>query len=260
MIHTDACINIVDLYLEKLAAEFKSTPSDDGCLVLTPFHRPDGEGVELEIEALPDGKILIHDMGDTLSYLFVNGLTLSRPMIDRAERISMAYGVSIESSTLVIEADPDSAGDALHELVQAVLEVTSLIQRRRPTSTYRLRFEKDVEFFIKRYSGTSYEADYHIAGAHENHKFRFYVNSGRNLLVQPITAPNESDAHSLAERWAYRFADVLKENRCYSPIAVLNDSIDKSPGKRIWTSYALAPIQEYAIRWTEKDRLAGLLS
>ena len=259
MIHTDACTNVVSLYLKKLAGEFKTIPSGDGCLLLTPFCRPDGEGIELEIEVLPNGNMLIHDMGDTLGYLFVNGLTLNHPMIDRAKRISRAYGVSIESSTLVIEATPESAGDALHEMIQAALEVTSLIQRRRPTSTRRLRFEKDVESFIGRYRDVLYKADYHIMGAHENHKFRFYVNSGRNLLVQPITASRESIAHSLAERWAYRFDDVLKENSHYSPIAVLDDGIDNSIERRIWTPYALAPIEEYAIPWNEKDRLAELL-
>ena len=260
MIQTNVCSDIVNLYLKKLGGEFKTIRSDDGCFLMTPFYRPDGEGVELEIETMSDGNVLIHDMGDTLGYLFVNGLTLSRPMIDRAKRISMAYGVSVESSTLVIEASPESAGEALHEMIQAVLEVTSLIQRRRPTSTRRLRFEKDVEIFIGKHSGVSYKADYNITGAHENHKFRFYVNSGRNFLVQPISASKESIAHSLAERWAYRFNDVLKESDHYSPIAVVDDGIDTSPSRPIWTPNALAPIQEYAIPWSENDRFAELLT
>lgn len=128
--------NIVDLYLERLKTKCKSTPSDNGYFFVTPFYKPDGEGIELEINPLSDGKVLIHDMGDTLGYLFVNGLTLNPSMIDRAKRMCRRYGVSIENSILVVEADPTSVGDALHQMIQSVIEVTSLIQRRRSTKCY----------------------------------------------------------------------------------------------------------------------------
>lgn len=258
MTNTSACIGVVNKYLERLSSDFNATPSDNGCFLLTPFSRPDGEGVELELETLPDGNIRISDMGDTAGYLFVNGLTMGKAMIDRAKFISKCYGVSFEGGPLTIETEPESAGDALHELIQAVLAVTDLIQMRRSTKPRVARFDDEVESIIK-YSGANYRAKYKIPGRLEYHTFGFHVNSGRNLLIQPITAPNAGDAHALAERWAYRFHDVIQVNAGWRPLAVLDNRAEYVSERVIWTPRAIAPISEYAITWAERDKLAALL-
>lgn len=258
MTNTSACIGVVNKYLERLSSDFNATPSDNGCFLLTPFCRPDGEGIELELETLPDGSIRISDMGDTAGYLFVNGLTMGKAMMDRAKFISRCYGVSFEGGPLTIETQPESAGDALHELIQAVLAVTDLIQMRRSTKPRAVRFDDEVESIIK-YSGANYRAKYKIPGRLEDHTFRFHVNSGRNLLIQPITAPNEGDAHALAERWAYRFSDVVQANAGWRPLAVLDNRAEYVSERVIWTPRAVAPIREYAITWAERGKLAALL-
>ena len=258
MTSTNFCDEVVNSYMQTLSNGIKVIPSDSGCFVVTPFTKPDGEGIELELETLPNGNILINDMGDTLGYLFVNGLTLSKSVMDKASFISKCHGVFIESEILSIETKPEDAGKALHELIQTAIAVTDLIQLRRSTNTRRGQFDNQVQSIIIQ-SDANYIADYQVAGIHENHRFRFYVNSGRNLLVQPLTAPKEHIAHSLAERWAYRFADVLSEKSYYSPIAVLDDGIDRSIERRIWTPHALAPIKEYAIPWSQNQRLTELL-
>ena len=258
MTSADFCSEVVNGYIQTLSDGLKVMPSDTGCFLVTPFIKPDGEGIELELEVLSNGDILINDMGDTFGYLFVNGLTLSKSVMDKARFISKCHGVFIQSEILSIETDAENAGKALHELIQTVFAVTDLIQLRRSTSTQRMKFDNQVRELITR-NAADYVADYQVEGVRENHKFRFYVNSSRNLLIQPITASKESVAHSLAERWAYRFNDVLRENRNYSAIAVLDNGIDNSNERRIWTPSALAPIEEYAIPWTEKDRLTERL-
>lgn len=258
MTNTSACIGVVNKYLERLSSDFKVTPSDNGCFLLTPFSRPDGESIELELETLPEGSIRLSDMGDTTGYLFVNGLTMSKAMTDRAKFISRCYGVSFDGYTLAIETQPDSAGDALHELIQAVLAVTDLIQMRRSTRPRIAPFDYAVESLIKR-SATTYDTAYQVSGKRETHTFGFHVNSGRNLLIQPITTASASDAHAIAERWAYRFLDVIQTNVGWRPLAVLDDRSEYVSERVIWTPRAIAPISEYAIAWAERDKLAALL-
>ena len=254
MIRDNGCGELVGKYLEQLSSNFETTPSDSGCFVVTPFIRPDGEGIELELETLPNGHVRLTDMGDTLGYLYVNGLTLSRSVLDNVKSIAMTYGVSLQRNALNVEVEePLEAGESLHELIQAVLAVTDLIQMRR-RSTNRVRFDNEVEAYII-YNGVTYDADYQINGQHEKHRFRFHINSGRNLLVQPITASTEAAAHTWAERWAYRFSDVRLEDSSWRPVAVLDDRSDNV----IWTPNAQAPFEEYVIPWAEKERLAELL-
>ena len=254
MTSANACEYIINEYLGGLSSNFNATPSEKGCFVLTPFDRPDGEGITLEFETLPSGNIRISDMGDTFGYLFVNGLTLSQTIVDRARHISMSYGVSLESAMLVKETEPESAGEALHELIQATLALTDLINRRRPSNTRKARFDNEVESFII-YSGVTYDADYEIEGVREKHTFRFHINSGRNLLIQPITASTESAAHTWSERWGYRFIDTIQSNGDWRPFAVLDD---RRP-TNIWTPSALAPIEAHAILWSQQERLTELL-
>ena len=267
MANTDICASVVSQYIQRLQADFEATKSDNGCFLLTPFERPDGEGIELKLESLPNGNIRISDMGDTISYLFVNGLPLGKPVMDRVKYIAAKHAVSFEHSTIQAEIRPESAGDALHELIQAVLAATDLIQTRQSRPPRRVKLDIHIESLIKR-SGATYETNYKVPGAHEKHEFRFRINSGRNLLLQPIAARSASKAHNLAERWAYRFMDVIRSNAKWRPIAVLDDrtprvnedTTDKSRSQLIWTPDAVAPIQEYAIPWSDSPKLAELLT
>lgn len=126
---------VLSQYLNWLSGEFKTESSDDGCFLITPFEKPDGEGITLELETLTDGNILINDMGDTLGYLFVNGLTLDKSVIDKANFIAKCHGATFEGSFLTIETKPEDAGSAVHEMIQTVTAVTDLIQLRRRTTS-----------------------------------------------------------------------------------------------------------------------------
>ena len=252
MTSTAGCRELVDSYLKLMSDDFEITPSDGGCYVLTPFMRPDGEAIELEMTTLPDGKIRLSDMGDSLGYLYVNGLTLTRTVVEKTRRIAHRNRVSLRQGALV--ADEDTVhGDGLHRLIHTTLEATALIQGRR--SADRVNFNTEVESFIIQ-SGVVYDVDFSVSGQRESHTFSFHVDSGRNLLVQPITAAKEAVAHAWAERWAYRFSDTKAGGADCHPIAVLDDRGNR---KAVWTSEARAPIQHMAILWEDKHLLADKL-
>ena len=60
------CRNVIESYLKALSDDFDTAPSEGGCYIVTPFTRPDGEAIELEMTVLPNGSALLSDMGDTL--------------------------------------------------------------------------------------------------------------------------------------------------------------------------------------------------
>ena len=72
-------------------------------------------------------------MGETLGYLYVNGLTLTRGVLDKARNIARGYGISFERNALVVEGNSEITGEDLHRLLQATLAVTALVQSRRST-------------------------------------------------------------------------------------------------------------------------------
>ena len=246
------CHEIVEGYLQLMSGDFQVTPTDTGCYVVTPFMRPDGEAIELEMTTLPNGRIRLSDMGDTLGYLYVNGLTLTQTVIEKTRRIARRNRVSLHRGALVTEGDTADGND-VHRLIHATIEASALIQGR--SFRERVNFNTEVESFIIQ-SGVVYDVDFRVPGQRERHKFDFHVDSGRNLLVQPITAANEATAHSWAERWAYRISDTKARSEDYHPVAVLDDRGNR---KAVWTPRARAPIQDVAILWENRDLLAEKL-
>ena len=253
MVSPDACELLITNYLSHLEDGFMASASDTGCFILTPFARPDGEFVELAAEIEPNGNVRLSDMGDTLGYLYVNGLTLSQGVLADIRNIGRRFGVRLEGSELV--ADPlAQVSEAFHGLMQSVLSVTDLIQRRRPQT--HVQFDSEVESLII-LSGVTYDAGYEVQGRDDRHTVRFHVDSDHNLLIQPLTAATEGSAFSWAERWAYRFQDIRIVNSAWRFVAVLDDR-----GKRseVWSERALAPLQEYLVYWAEKERLEAMLT
>ena len=121
---------LLNAYLGSLAQNVSVIPCESGCHLLTPFIRPDGEAIGLEIASLPSGDFCLSDMGDTLGYLYVNGLAEDLAAPDYAHSLAGAYGVSVRDNAMTISACPDDLGDAIHNLIQAVLAVTNFGQGR----------------------------------------------------------------------------------------------------------------------------------
>lgn len=249
----DQCEEVISNYLSGLQDSFECSHSSEGLFLTTPFIRPDGEGIEIELQPLANGDISIADMGDTLGYLYVNGMTLSQTLIASARQIAKQHGVSLQRNQLSLRANPDSLGSGLHDLIQAILGVTDLIQKRRPTS--RVVFDVEVESFII-HTGVTYDVGFEVQGSKETHTVKFHVNSGRSLLIHPISAATAAPARSWAERWSYRFTDILGQDPSWRPVVILDDRGARSDA---WNSHALTPISEYALFWSEKGKLGSML-
>jgi hypothetical protein len=193
-------------------------------------------------------------MGDTLGYLYVNGLTLGRAVLGTTRQICRRFGTSLQGTALVIQPEGDrELGEALHKLIQTAIAVTDLIQTRRPTE--RVNFDAEVESLII-VSGRVYDPDYVIQGRRSRHSVKFHVNTNRNLLIHPLSAASENVAFSWAERWAYRFDDILHIHPQMRCVAVLDDRGERS---RIWSSRALTPLGDYSILWGDKAKLSDML-
>ena len=253
MVRVD-CGEAIEAYLATLTEEFQVALDGEGCVLATPFVRPDGEGIEMELTIRQDGTANLSDMGSTMSYLYVNGLTLSRSLMDQAKSIARSHGAQVQRNALSISIGQESVGQSIHGLIQAALEVSSLIHKRRPTS--RVQFDDELESFIIQ-SGATYDVGFKVDGQRESHTIKFHVNSGRNLLIQPVSASAEAAARTWAERLAYRFADIRGRDGKWYPVAVLDD---RSSRAQVWTRHAVNPVEEYALKWSQQDELTSLLT
>lgn len=253
----DTCDLLISRYLNSLRSEFSTEPLDDKCVIITPFRRPDGEMVEIEVRALPDGRIQLSDMGDSLGYLHVNGLTLTRNVLEDVRQLSRRYRVLFSRQyELTVEDDPNVPdNENLHSLIQAVLAVTDLVYKRRPLE--RLRFEDLVEGFLAS-NRAVYDRDFTVKGERGSHRVYFHINSGKNILIQPLSPASESAAFSWAERWAYRFDDIKRANPDWRAFALLDDRERRA---QVWTERVLNPLWRDAtpVYWSNNSTLVDVL-
>ena len=130
MVLSDIGEKAIGEYLKCLSNSFDLAPPENGCYMLTPFIRPDGEAIGLEITLLPNEDIRVSDLGDTLGYLYVNGLTPDLTAPSYAHSIAAAFGAAFGDSGMTIDSRPADLGGSVHNLIQSILAVTSFAQGR----------------------------------------------------------------------------------------------------------------------------------
>ena len=131
--------DIVEKYLKRLGNSLFVDTSANGCRLITPFIRPDGEAITMQIDALPGGDLRVSDLGETVGYLYVNGLTNELAVPDYAHSIAKLYAASFLKNDLTIDGSTEELGNSVHNLVQAAIAITCFAQGRNSTAQVPLR-------------------------------------------------------------------------------------------------------------------------
>ena len=253
------CTQAISSYLERLKGSFQAMPTDEGCIIVTPFLRSDNECIELELIPQPDGRILLTDNADTIDYLFVNGLNIerSRDLKRNINRISERFGVEIVEGEIFRISDPLSLGATMQSVLSTIQDISYLIykkQKRGPTT-----FDEQVEKFLIGHE-IRYDPRFEVRGKAYGHTFRFHVNDTGHKLIHPLTATTSNAALAKAERLAFRWGDIQALWPEYRKVAVLDDIEKKA---ELWVGKPLHALQSYSdevIQWSSKERLLEVLS
>jgi len=255
---TDECRKAIESYLERLRGSFQVRDSQDGCIVVTPFMRRDNDFIEVALVSQPDGSILVTDYAETVDYLALEGLNIHRSREARRclDQTARRFNVEIVDDEIRAIAAPDTLGETFERVVQAAQDVAYLVYRRlrRPAPT----FDEKVERVLIG-EGIKYDPEFRVEGVARTHTFRFYVDSEKNALLQPLSATSPHSALVKAERLAFSWFDIRDPWPNYRKIAVVDDEKGK---ERLWSPDALTTLETYSdlvIRWTRYDELVPAL-
>ena len=140
---TTQCEQAIRRYLHSLPDDFEFHHSGNAWPLSTPSTMPDGQGVEIELQASPGNRILISDMETSINYLYVNGLTLSQALTAKCRQIARQHGASLQRNELTVHAKPESVAATVHRAVEAILAVSKLTQELRTATN--TPFEEHAE-------------------------------------------------------------------------------------------------------------------
>ena len=252
------CEEAITEFLGNLKNAFKSEPSEDGCILVTPFLRPDNTSIELSLSRDDSGRFIITDNGDTIDSLFICGLNIgSKRFKERTRIISHRYGVTIKEGAISLTST-ENIGEGLLSLIGAIQDVSYLIYNR--VQGNRSGFDEKVEkLLIEKY--VPYQYDYTISGSKDSHSFRFFVNHRHNLAIQPFSINNLNRAELRAQAFAYHIQDIQKATSQYHFMAIIDDSTDALSS--IWSQPEVTKPLEYCdlvLRWSNQQEVAEKLS
>lgn len=246
------CSEAISSYLDRLRETFEIVPMDKGCLIVAPFLRSDNSYFEIELLQQPNGKILLTDNADTISYLFIQGLNIrrSRELRRLINNIAARFNVDIQKDEIFKESDVESLDSSMESMINAMQDVSYLIYKklkRGPVSFY-----DEVEKFLMS-NEVRYDPQYQVSGRSYTHKFRFHMNEDRRMLFEPLTATSHHVALVRAERLAFWWVDIREVHPEYRKIALLDD-IEKK--ESFWFGKPRDVLEEYSdkvVVWSNKQ-------
>lgn len=254
------CTSIVEAYLRHLGASFKVIPSGDGCRLITPNLRPDGEAVEVVVSMLRNGRIRLTDEFTTVDYLFVNGLRIEEndKLGDKAALIATKHGVSLRDSELFIEVDSGQEEIALDKLLKSIEAITYLIYKRSHRDTRT--FMGEVELYLAE-NDVVFQEWREVSGKTLPQSLPIFVNGSRNLSISPLSSKSVSKARHITNELGYIISDVKSANPSIRFAAVLDDRVgtweDAWRNQRVNT--ILTSVMDHIIRWEERPKLLDLV-
>ncbi len=204
-----ACDPIIEKYLNTLKSDFSIIEADAECRLVTPYYRPDGDAIEVVLKELGGERIRLSDDGQTLDYLFLSGLNVekNKDLLDEAIQIARRCGASLENSEIFIEIGAGTEGESLAKLISAIESVTYLIYRRQhrelklfadEVANYLLEHEVKIEKTVT------------LNGELNPHPVPIYINSTKNLVIEPLSATSPTAARRRAGYLYYDVNDIHK--------------------------------------------------
>jgi len=214
------CNFLINKYLETLKTGFNTLETDDGCTLVVPFFKPDGEAIEITILYLSENKIRLSDDYLTSDYLFVNGINLEKSLelYEKAVAIATLNKISFVDSELFLECDIKNFGDGLSKFISAIESITYFIYKRSHREKHS--FSDEVKIYL-------FENDVEISPSHiikgktSKHSIPIYLNSDKNIAISPFSTSAISAARKEIKAFSFMILDIASKEIQF--LAVLDD-------------------------------------
>ncbi len=258
---TKICDPVIDEYLHALKSEFAIIQGDDECRLVTPYYRPDGDAIEVILRDLGNGQLRLSDAGGTLDYLFLSGLNLdkNKTLYDEALQIARRRGALLDNSEIYLETRPESEGDALAKLISAIESVTYLIYRRQHRELNP--FPDEVAEYLSN-NQVEIEPAYKLPGTITPvHTVTIYINSSKNIVIEPLSAMSKPAARTEAEHLYFEVQDIHSRMPNVRFAAVIDDRDEEQTG--VWSDAKAksitAAIFTHVFVWGQREQLLSFV-
>ncbi len=248
------CQDVVDSYIKYLGDSFTCEEKEDGFIVYTPFIGLDGDPVSFYIREIAPGKLLLTDMGETLFYLEMFGIDVSRGRNkEHFLRILSAYGISEVGGELLLKTNPEKLAQDMNTFILALQAAMHLEFRKTPAKP--MDFHKKAHLYCEANQiPHRYQWEIKAKGRH----IIDLVSIDEKVLVQALgtTLETPNQIKRYTEVKLFPFLELKLLDREEYKVALYDESVP-------WDEDSLTLIESYPdeiIKWSERKKLAEVLS
>ncbi|WDU82317.1 DUF1828 domain-containing protein [Caloramator sp. Dgby_cultured_2] len=254
MVNINDCRVYIDKYISWLNSNFIIEYNKDFCHIITPFLRQDHDHIEIFIEVQND-TIIISDDGLTFEYLLLSNIDINTPSRKQylnsiCKRTNTFFdGYALKSFVKSLDDFPLY----LNNFINASMSICNLTYTsfERSKTTFRDNIKSYLDSKNVPYRNLS------ITGYSKTYKLDFVIIKPKPIYIEPISAASTSYGQALAERVAFQWYDLRRNNNQFIGVSLINDEDD------IWTKDILKILEDNSdvtISWSERDKLLQLIA
>lgn len=192
----------------------------DLCCVTVPFERADQDAVTLWVRQDGDSYV-ITDEGETYGMLYLSNVNLSQDRRrKRLQSVKQRFDLDEVKYEVKLRANKTTLGRRMIDAVQAVQSISYLLYTRRQYT--QPDFRGEIGDYLSEQS-YEYTPNAKVGGVSEDHRVDYAVRSRKRAYLEALHAEDESTAHSMAQRTAYKWTDISRANPDVILISVLDD-------------------------------------
>lgn len=251
------CHAVVKVYLQFIAENFITEPyGENGCRIYSPYWRPDGDFIEFFAFADSNGSLILSDEGQTLDWLSSVGLEVKAKSArsELIDELLERYQAQQDKGIIRAVGGVDTLGQDIDRFLALLRSIGNLIVDRKPHVS--ATFRDEVENFLLA-EDQVFTPKFKIRGLTVEHRIDFLLDSGRNILIQAVTATSTSSARQILPTVLFRWIDIRAAQPQFGLITLLDDTDNK--WEQIWQQNAIGvPLNQYSdqiIRWSQKETL-----
>lgn len=244
------CFRLISDYASWISSHSVAVASNGGCKISTPFLDRHADQIQIYVDPLPSGSLLVSDDGWALRDLETSGFRLEGERRNEAlAAILRRFGVELREDELTAEADPETFPQKKHDLVQAMLAVSDLHVMAQ--AAVAATFFDDVAVFLENNdvrftpelkltgrSGLAQSFDFAIPRSHAQPE----------RVLRVISTPSRANFVELMFAW-----EDVRESRAPGAraFAVINDQ-ERAPSADHLTALNAYGVEN--ILWTEREK------
>lgn len=221
----NSCDTLIDMFVQSFSAQSRAARVGNWCRLSLPIITTGGHRIELAVSEVTATKILISDLGKTLSELLNIGVDpfANRNRTERLEALERELGLTRQESELQMLVDARDLGAGLIRFVTALKTVSDMAYLHRVSTGALYRINLAIRTILEREAIPFTESPRAVVrGVLESQIVMDFIGTVGDRRFG-LAVLGGASSKRLAEAWGFRFQDARHADHALRRIAVYDD-------------------------------------